>query len=73
MSWNCALENGAVLCVNEGQMLSECRVSLLKKKKEEERSIFDRVWFSMKTAILESAAIYMYTGSISNVDNDSKA
>ena len=60
------------MCVNEGQKLSECRVSLAERKKEEgEKSIFDRVWFSMKTAVLEGDA--MYTGSISHVDNDGAA
>ena len=37
--------------------------------KERKKSIFDRVWFSMKTVVLEGAA--MYTGSISHVDNNS--
>ena len=58
ISWNCALENEAELCVDEGQKLSE--------KEEEQKSILDRVRFSMKTAA-------MYTGSISHVDNDSAA
>ena len=41
------------------------------RKKEGEKSIFDRVWFSRKTAVLEGAA--MYSGSILHVDNDSEA
>ena len=42
--------------------------SLKEREKEEgEKSIFDRVWFNMKTAVLEGAA--MYAGSISHVDN----
>ena len=57
--------------VNDGQWLSECRVSLTERKKKGEKSIFDRVWFSRKTAILEGAA--MYSGIILHVDNDSKA
>ena len=74
ISWNCVLENGADLCVNEGHKLSEYRVSLAdgrKKNEEGEKSIFDRVWFSRKTAILENDAVY--TGSISHVDNDGAA
>ena len=51
--------------VNEGQKLSECRVSLV-----EESSIFDGGWFSMKSAVLEGAAIY--TARIIHVDNDSE-
>ena len=43
--------------VNEGQWLSECRVSLAERKKGE-KSIFDRVWFSKKTAVLEGTAMY---------------
>ena len=42
-----------------------------RKKKKGEKSIFDCVWFSRKTAILEGAA--MHSGSISHVDNDSEA
>ena len=75
ISWNCTPENinRADLCVNEGQKLSECRVSLAERKKEEEgeMSIFDCVWFSMKTDVLEGAA--MYTGSISHMDNCNQA
>ena len=37
------------------------------KKKEEQNSIFDRIWFSMKMAILESAA--KYAGTISYEDD----
>ena len=49
---HCALENGADLCVNEDQYVSEYRVSLAERKKERkkeegEKSIFDSVWFSM--------------------------
>ena len=43
------------------------RVELASLKKE--KSIFDCVWFSTKTAILERAATCMYTGSISH-DNE---
>ena len=64
--------NGADLCVNEGQKLSEYRVSLAeeerKKEEEGEKSIFDCVWFSRKTAVLDSRT--MSSGSISRVDND---
>ena len=42
-----------------------------KKKKEGEKSIFDCVWFSRKTAVLESRS--MFSGSISHVDNDGVA
>ena len=65
--WNNAL---ADLCVNDLK-LSECRVSLTEEEEEGEKSIFDRVCFSMKTALLEGAV--MYTGSISHVDNDIEA
>ena len=41
---------------DEGQKLSKCSVSLAEE--EGEKSIFDLVWFSMKTAILEGADIY---------------
>ena len=60
---HCALGNGADLYVNEGQWLSECQVSLAERKKE--RRIFNHVWSSRKTAVLE--------GSISHADNDSEA
>ena len=67
--WKCALENGADLCVSEGQALSEYRVSLAKEEeKEGEKSIFGRVWFSRKTTVLDSMA--KYSSSISHVDND---
>ena len=49
-------------------LLSECQVVLAERR---EKSIFDRVWYSRKTAILEGAA--MYSGSILHVDNDSEA
>ena len=39
--------------------------------KEWEKSIFDRVWFSSKIAVLEGAA--RYSGIILHVDNDSEA
>ena len=75
VSWKCALKNGADLCVNEGQTLSEYQVSLTegrkKKKKKEKKSIFDRVWFSRKIAILDSRT--MSSGSISHEDNDGEA
>lgn len=45
--------------------------SLKKKKKEGENSIFDCIWFSRKTADLESRS--MFSGSISHVDNDAEA
>ena len=66
MSWKRALENGGDLCVNEGQKLSEYRVSLAegRKKKKERSRFFDCVWFSRKTAVLE-----MFSGSILHVDN----
>ena len=48
---HCTLGNGADLCVNEGQLLSERRVSLAEE--EERRKIFDRVWSSRKTAVLD--------------------
>ena len=35
ISWNYALENGADLYVNEGQKLSEYRVSSLKEERKE--------------------------------------
>ena len=35
-----ALENGADLCKNEGQKLSEYRVSLTEGKKKKEKSLF---------------------------------
>ena len=71
ISWKCALENGADLCVNEGQALSEYRVSLAEEEEEEgEKSIFDRVWFSRKTTVLDSVA--KYSSSISHVNNDSE-
>ena len=38
ISWNCALESGADLCVNESQELSKYRVSLAEE--EGEKSIF---------------------------------
>ena len=49
---HCTLENGADLCVNEDQYVSEYRVSLAERKKERkkeegEKSNFDSVWFSM--------------------------
>ena len=69
ISWKCALENGADLCVNEGQALSEYRVSLAEE--EGEKSIFDRVWFSRKTTVLDSVA--KYSSSISHIDNDGEA
>ena len=56
------LENGAYLCVSQ--------VSPIERKKGE-KSIFDHVWFSMRTAVLEGAS--MCTGSIAHVDNDSEA
>ena len=37
ISWNCALENGAYLCVTEDQKLNECRVSLTERKKERKK------------------------------------
>ena len=37
MSWKCALENGADLCVNEGQKLNEYRVSLAEGKKKKKK------------------------------------
>ena len=39
MSWKCALENGADLCVN-GQKLNEYRVGLTEGKKKYEKSRF---------------------------------
>ena len=67
---HCALGNGVDSYVNEGQWLSECRVILAERKKEE-KSIFDRVWFSRRMDVLEGAA--MYSGIILHVDNDSEA
>ena len=43
----------------------------LKEEEEGEKSIFDSVWFGMKTAVLEGDAKYF--GSISHVKNDSEA
>ena len=47
----------------------------LKEEEEEEeegeKSIFDRVWFGMKTAVLEGDTKYF--GSISHIKNDSEA
>ena len=57
-------KNGAYLCVNERQKLSEYRVSLT------EETIFDRVYFSRKMDVLEGYA--MYTGSISHIENNSE-
>ena len=76
ISWKCALENRADLCVSEGQALSEYRVSLAEEEEEEEegggeKSIFDRVWFSRKMTVLDSVA--KYPSSISHVDNDGEA
>ena len=55
--------------------MSEYRVSLTegRKKEEEEgeKTIFDHVWFSRKTAVLDSRI--MSSGSISHVDNDGEA
>ena len=68
ISWNCALQNGADLYVNEGLKLSECLVNLTEEGGE---SRFLTVWFSMKTAVLEGDI--MYTGSISHIDNESEA
>ena len=42
--------------------------SLKERKKEGEKSIFDCVWFSRKTAVLESRT--MNSGSISHAGND---
>ena len=53
---HCALGNGTDLYVNEGQWLSECQVSLAERKKE--RRIFNHVWSSRKTAVLEGTAMY---------------
>ena len=36
---HCALENGADLCVNEDQYVSEYRVSLAERKKERRRKV----------------------------------
>ena len=44
--------------------------SLKERKKEGEKSIFDCIWFSRKTVILESRSIF--SGSISHVDYDKK-
>ena len=67
--------NGVDSYVSEGQWLSKCRVSLAERKKERkkegEKSMFDSVWFSRKTAVLKGAAIY--SGIILHVDNDSEA
>ena len=38
---HCALENGADLCVNEDQYVSEYRVSLAERKKERRRRKVD--------------------------------
>ena len=65
--WKRALGNGADLCVNEGQKL---RVSLAKEERRRKVD-FDCVWFSRKTAVLESTS--MFSGSISHVDNDGDA
>ena len=48
--------------MNEGQKLSEYRVSLAEeeRKKEGEKSIFDCVWFSRKTAVLESFLVVFH-------------
>ena len=70
MSWKRALENGVDLCVNEGQKLSKYRVNLAKGKKEE-KSIFDRIWFSSKTAVLECTS--MFSGIISHVSDNGEA
>ena len=44
ISWKRALENGADLCINEDQKLSEYRVNLAEEEEEEgEKSIFDRI------------------------------
>ena len=50
-----------------------CRLAFLKERKKEEveKSILDRVWFSRKTAVLDSRT--MSSGSISHVDNDGEA
>ena len=37
-------------------------------EEEEQKSIFDRVWFGEKTAVLEGAATY--SNSIPHVEND---
>ena len=79
---HCVLGNGVDLYVNEGQWLSKCQDSLAerknerqkkkeRKKEEGEKLIFDHVWFSGKTAVLEGAA--MYSDSILHVDNDNDA
>ena len=39
LSWNCTLQNGEDLCVNEGQKLSEYRVSPTERKKKERRKV----------------------------------
>ena len=64
ISWNCAQENGADICVDEGQKLSNYRVNLTE---EGEKSILDRAWFSMKRAVLECATMY---SSNSHVDSN---
>ena len=38
ISWKCALENGADVCVNDGQKLSEDRVSLTEGNEKKEKS-----------------------------------
>ena len=43
----------------------------LKEEEEGEKSIFDRVWFSRKTTVLDSVA--KYSSIISHVDNDGEA
>ena len=63
--WKCKLKNGTDLCVNEGQESSEYRVS------RKEKSRYLTVWFSRKTAVLESRS--MFSVSISHVENDGEA
>ena len=56
--------------MRKGQKLSEYRVSLAEGRKEKSQ-LFDRVWFSRKTAVLDSRT--MTAGSISRIDNDGEA
>ena len=71
ISWKCVLQNGVDLCANEGQALSEYRVSLAEGEEEGEKSIFDHIWFSRKITVLDHVA--KYSSSISHVDNDGAA
>ena len=61
ISWKCALENGADLCVNEGQALSIELASLKEEEEEGAKSIFDRVWFSRKTTVLDCVLVVFHT------------